>query len=92
MRECTRRTFIRVAVGAAVAGVAAPNDAREANAVRELNYERFRQRLRAIAEEGAVIKWCSLAGPRDGSRAAQVYVEGRSEPLRFEQPWDGDCI
>ena len=84
-----RRTFVQVAVGAvacAVAGVAVPHDARERN------YERFRQRLREIAEAGAVISWCSLAAPRDGHRAALVYMEGVKEPLRFEQPWEGECI
>ena len=89
-----RRTFLQVAVGAAVcaaAGVAVPNDAREHN-TRERNYERFRQRLREIVEGGATISWCSLARPRNGSRATQVYLEGQREPLEFEQPWEGECI
>jgi hypothetical protein len=58
----------------------------------ERNYERFWQRLRAIAEEGAVITWCALAAPRNGSRSALVYVKEHSEPLKFEQPWEGECI
>ena len=74
------------AVACAVARVAVPHDARERN------YERFRQRLREIAEKGFHISWCSLARPRNGSRTALVYVEGRKEPLRFEQPWEGECI
>jgi hypothetical protein len=88
MRECTRRTFIQVAVGAAVCAVVGA----VGNVPLDGNYERSRQRLRAIAEEGAVIAWWALAAPRDGSRSALVFVEGRREPLRFEQPWEGDCI
>ncbi len=88
MRECTRRSFIQVALGAAACAVVGA----VGNVPLERNYERFRQRLRAIAEEGAVITWCALAAPRDGYRSALVYVKGRSEPLKFEQPWEGDCI
>ena len=89
MRECPRRTFIRVAAGAAACAFAARSIPLGTG---ERNYERFRQRLRAIAEEGEVITWFALAAPRDGSRSALVYVKGRTEPLKFEQPWEGDCI
>ncbi len=76
--------------GAAACAVAGVDGS--ATDVRERNYQRFARRIRAIAEEGATISWCSLAAPRDGSRSALVYVKGRSEPLKFEQPWEGDCI
>ena len=85
-----RREFLRVILGAAVcATVGAPGSAKD---VRELNYERFRQRLEEIASNGAVITSFSLAAPRNGSRTALVHIVGRKEPLRFEQQWEGDCI
>ena len=91
MGEYTRRTFIRVAAGVAACSVAGAAGSKPLEAG-ERNYERFRQRLRAIAEEGTVISWCSLAAPQDGYRSALVFVEERREPLKFEQPWEGNCI
>jgi uncharacterized membrane protein YgdD (TMEM256/DUF423 family) len=88
-----RREFLYgAAASATCVAVGAFGSSSVAEEVRRANYGAFRERLRAIVEEGAVITWCSLAAPRDGSRSALVHVRGRSEPLKFEQPWEGTCI
>lgn len=88
-----RREFLGL-IAATVAATTLCGVARSATEeeVRRANYDAFRQRLREIAEGGATISWCSLAAPRDGYRSALVFVEGRKEPLPFEQPWEGECI
>jgi hypothetical protein len=88
-----RREFLGL-IAATVAATALCGVASSATEeeVRRANYDAFRQRLKEVAEGGVTISWCSLARPRNGSRTALVYVEGRREPLRFEQPWEGECI
>jgi hypothetical protein len=57
----------------------------------QLNYGRFRQRLREELEDGHDFLSCELRAPHNGFRAVKVYVK-RGPPLTWDQPWEGEYI
>jgi len=94
--QSRRREFIQTLVGALASGAASSALSEWLQQLNEerlhrLNYGRFQQRLREVLEDGHEVLHCELRAPRGGFRFVRAYVKD-GPPLKWDQPWEGECI